>query len=183
MGRAIILCIRRVPSPEGAPDSSDLQFPIGVMQIREASTDSEIRATGALFREYASALGIDLCFQGFAEELVSLPGCYAPPRGRLFVAWADRDPAGCAALRPLSETLCEMKRLFVKPAYRRQHLGRRLAERAICAARAIGYSSMVLDTLPSMHAALRLYEGLGFVHCAAYYDTPLSETVFLKLEL
>lgn len=153
------------------------------MQIREASTRQDIETAGTLFREYAAWLRVDLCFQGFAEELAGLPGCYASPRGRLLIAWWDSEPTGCVALRPHSDTLCEMKRLFVRPAYRGHRFGRRLAERVISDARSIGYSSMVLDTLPEMHTALQLYEALGFVRRAAYYDTPLSETVFMELPL
>jgi putative acetyltransferase len=153
------------------------------MQIREASTLGDITAAGALFREYAAWLGVDLCFQGFAEELTTLPGRYAAPRGRLLIAWADGEPAGCVALRPLSDTRCEMKRLFVKPLYRGQGLGRELAEKVVSEARVIGYSSMVLDTLPTMQAALQLYKALGFARCSAYYKTPLSGTVFMELKL
>ena len=154
-----------------------------VPAICEVSTPHDIAAAGALFREYAAWLGVDLCFQGFAEELASLPGRYAPPHGRLFIAWAGTDPAGCVALRPLSDTRCEMKRLFVRSAYRGQRLGKGLAERVISEAQGIGYSSMVLDTLPAMHAAIHLYEALGFTRRGAYYDSPLSETVFMELQL
>jgi putative acetyltransferase len=144
---------------------------------------SDVDTAGSLFREYATWLGVDLCFQGFAEELAGLPGCYAPPRGGLFIAWAQGEAGGCVALRPLSETRCEMKRLFVRPAFRGQGIGRLLAERVISEARSIGYSSMVLDTLPTMLSALRLYKSLGFVRRGAYYDTPLAETVFMERAL
>lgn len=153
------------------------------MQICQATTPDNIEAIRTLFQEYADWLRIDLCFQGFAEELAGLPGLYAPPRGRLFLASAEAEPVGCVALRPLDGMVCEMKRLFVRPAYQGRALGRTLAERAITEARTIGYSKMRLDTLPFMLPAIRLYEGLGFRRRPAYYDTPLPETVFMELEL
>jgi ribosomal protein S18 acetylase RimI-like enzyme len=154
-----------------------------VMNILEASTERDLGVAAILFREYADWLKVDLCFQGFAAELAGLPGVYAPPQGRLLLAWAGEVPAGCVALRPRSETAGELKRLFVRPAYRRHGLGRKLVERVMVEARGIGYGSIVLDTLSSMHPALRLYEGLGFVRRDAYYDTPLPDTVFMERRL
>jgi GNAT superfamily N-acetyltransferase len=151
------------------------------MQIHQASTDAEVEAIRALFQEYAAWLRIDLCFQGFPQELAGLPGVYAPPRGRLLIAHSDQEAAGCVGLRALGETVCEMKRLFVRPSYQGRGVGRRLAEAVIREAQTIGYSRMVLDTLPSMHGAIALYESLGFIRCPAYYDTPLPETIFMEL--
>jgi len=153
------------------------------MRIRQAGTAEQIALSRGLLEEYASGLGIDLSYQGFATELAGLPGAYAPPRGRLLLALAYGEAAGCVALRALEGMACEMKRLFVRPAFRGQSLGRRLAERVVEEARGIGYRTMRLDTLPSMHAAIQLYEALGFVRCAAYYQTPLRDTVFMELEL
>ena len=153
------------------------------MRIRQASTAEQIALSRGLFEECASGLGIDLSYQGLAAELAGLPGAYAPPRGRLLLALANGEAAGCVALRPREGMICEMKRLFVRPAFRGQHLGRRLAERVVEEARGIGYRTMRLDTLPSMHAAIRLYEALGFVRCAAYYQSPLRNTVFMELGL
>jgi len=153
------------------------------MQICRATTPELIGAIRDLFQEYAVWLRVDLCFQGFAAEIATLPGLYAPPRGRLLLATGTAGSAGCVALRPLGETACEMKRLFVRPAYQGHGLGRTLAERVICEAQSIGYSAMRLDTLPLMHSAIRLYESLGFVRRSAYYDTPLKETVFMELKL
>jgi len=153
------------------------------MNIRPATTKDDLAVARALFEEYAAWLGVSLCFQGFAAELASLPGLYAPPGGRLLLGWAANDAAGCAAMRPLGESVCEMKRLFVQPAFRGQGLGRMLAEEVVAEARAIGYAMMRLDTLPSMSAATRLYESLGFVRIPAYYATPLQETVFMELRL
>ena len=153
------------------------------MQICQATTPEQISAVRDLFQEYAAWLRVDLCFQGFTAELATLPGLYAPPRGRLFLATHPDRSAGCIALRPLAGTVCEMKRLFVRPAYQRQGLGRTLARRAISEARGLGYSAMRLDTLPAMHNAIRLYESLGFERRSAYYETPLPETVFMELKL
>ena len=121
-----------------------------------------------LFREYEQVLGIDLCFQGFAAELALLPGKYAPPRGRLYVALVADKIAGCACLCPASETAAELKRMYVRAEFRGRHLGRKLAERAIADARAIGYRAVVLDTWPSSKEARALYASLGFRECAAY---------------
>ena len=136
-----------------------------------------------LFEEYAAWIGLDLSFQGFAAELASLPGPYVPPRGRLFLALAGGEAAGCVALRPLDSGVCEMKRLYVRPPFRGQGLGKLLAERIVEEARAIGYLKMKLDTLPFMQPAIRLYESLGFSSCTAYYATPLPDTVFMELRL
>lgn len=153
------------------------------MIIQHASTPEGLALARALFEEYAAWLKVDLCFQGFAAELTGLPGLYAPPQGRLLLARQQGQAAGCVALRPLEPGVCEMKRLFVRPAFRRQKVGRLLAERVIGEAGEIGYARMRLDTLPSMAAAIALYESLGFSRCPRYYETPLKETVFMELRL
>lgn len=153
------------------------------MNICAAVTPEHVALTRALFEEYAAWLGVDLCFQGFAAELAGLPGSYAPPRGRLLLALAGGEAAGCVALRPREEGVCEMKRLFVRPGFRGQGLGKRLVERILEEARAIGYEKIRLDTLRSMQAAIQLYEALGFGRAAPYYETPLHDTVFMELQL
>jgi GNAT superfamily N-acetyltransferase len=163
------------------------------MHIHQATALDDIAIIRTLFQEYAAWLKVDLCFQHFAEELASLPGAYAPPKGRLLLATAADGPAACIALRPLDDPFgvlastgqccCEIKRLYVRPPYRRHGLGRTLAARIISDASEIGYSRMFLDTLSSMEPAIRLYETLGFVRCPKYYDTPLRETVFMELIL
>lgn len=153
------------------------------MDIRDAATSGEIESARELFQEYASWLDVDLCFQNFTQELASLPGVYAPPRGRLLIASLDSEPVGCVALRPAEGSSCEMKRLFVRPRFRGQGFGRCLAERVIAEARALGYTHMVLDTLPMMAGAITLYEALGFKRRSAYYATPLPQTVFMELQL
>jgi ribosomal protein S18 acetylase RimI-like enzyme len=153
------------------------------MQLVAAHDPTSLPLVRELFREYAASLEIDLCFQSFDEELTSLPGKYAPPAGRLSVALVEGKPAGCVALRPISGGICEMKRLYVRPQFRRRKLGRSLAGSVISAAREIGYDRMRLDTLSSMHAAIALYESLGFQRIPAYYDNPSNLAVFFELKL
>lgn len=144
---------------------------------------SDLDSVCKLFREYEAELGVDLCFQGFEEELSSLPGKYAEPRGAILLALDGEEPAGVVALRPFGETECEMKRLYVRPKYRGYGAGRRLAEAIVEAARAKGYGSMVLDTLERLQPAIRLYESLGFRRCEPYYSNPEPDVVFMRLEL
>jgi len=141
----------------------------------------------ALFREYADWLAIDLSFQDFEAELAGLPGCYAAPGGGLYLAetrtGAGNDPAGCVGFRPFSEGICEMKRLWVRPAFQGSGLGRLLAETAVAAARKAGYERMRLDTLPHMHAAMALYRRLGFVDIPPYRLNPVPGTAYFELDL
>jgi ribosomal protein S18 acetylase RimI-like enzyme len=152
--------------------------------IASASFPGDLLAVTRLFRAYAGSLQIDLGYQGFDEELASLPGKYAPPSGALLLA-RDEDglAIGCVAMRPLDENICEMKRLYVAPEGRGAGLGRALAEAIIETARAAGYREMRLDTLASMAGAQALYRALGFVEIAPYYDTPIEGTVFMGLKL
>ncbi len=136
-----------------------------------------------LFEEYAASLGIDLCFQDFAQELATLPGAYSPPGGGLLLARWDREPAGCVASRPLPHAICEMKRLYVRPAYRGSGVGRALAERIIGEASAAGYTSMRLDSLSSMEPALQLYRRMGFRDVPPYRQNPVPGAVFMELPL
>ena len=135
------------------------------------------------FRNYAAWLGVDLSYQNFDREMATLPGAYAPPQGRLLYAERDGSPAGCVGIRPLSEGICELKRLYVSPPHRGLGVGRELALAAINAAREIGYSKVLLDTLPAMRIAVRLYRELGFQETPAYYRTPVEGTQFLALDL
>lgn len=153
------------------------------MKITHATSLEDIAAVRRLFEEYATSLAIDLCFQGFAAELAGLPGAYAPPRGRLLLATIDGSPAGCVGLRPRDEHTCEMKRLYVRPAFQGRGLGRLVAQHVIAQARASGYSTLVLDTLPSMKGAVRLYESLGFVRRPPYFQSPIADNVFMELRL
>ncbi len=175
-------------------------------RIEKVRGPADVAAARALMREYAQFLGEDLSFQGFEEELASLPGKYIPPSGALLLAWVPREaspagrakpggsrrpgrggsslvPAGCVAMRKLSPRICEMKRLFVRPAYRGLGLGRILAERVIEEARALGYTKMRLDTLDRLESAVALYQRLGFVRIPAYYVNPIPGVMYWEKAL
>jgi GNAT superfamily N-acetyltransferase len=158
--------------------------PTSATTIREATTASDMALARALFAEYARWLKVDLCFQGFDEELRTLPGAYAPPRGRLLLAGRDADAFACIALRPLAQpAVGEIKRLYVQPAQRGEGWGRRLVAALLAEARAIGYEELKLDTLEWMDAARALYEETGFRACAPYYVNPLPGVVYMSLRL
>jgi putative acetyltransferase len=155
--------------------------------MEQADSESSVALARELFREYAASLGVDLCFQDFERELRELPGKYAPPAGRLLLAYdfsADRKQiAGCGALRALDASACEMKRLYARPEFRGRGVGRMLANSLIAAAREIGYRTMRLDTLASMREAHALYRKLGFREIAPYYANPVPGSFFLELDL
>jgi len=136
-----------------------------------------------LMREYAAQLGVELSFQNFETELAELPGRYAPPKGCLLVAYSGTEAAGCGAFRPLSDDLCEMKRLYVRPAYRGQALGRKIAETLLKQAQLAGYRAIRLDTLATMRPAISLYESLGFQKIPPYYSNTIENSVFMELNL
>jgi ribosomal protein S18 acetylase RimI-like enzyme len=154
-----------------------------MLDIRPAQLPGDLPLVRTLFREYQQAIGIDLCFQDFDAELATLPGKYAPPQGRLLLAWDNAEAVGCVALRPLAEGACEMKRLYVRRGGRGRHLGRLLAERICAEARAAGYRRICLDTLPSMTAAVALYASLGFEPIAPYVFNPIEGAIFLGRDL
>jgi ribosomal protein S18 acetylase RimI-like enzyme len=153
------------------------------LRIVDGHGDEHVPVVRALFEEYAAALGIDLGFQDFDRELDQLPGDYAPPAGRLLLALDGEEPAGCVGLRPFEPGVCEMKRLYVRPAHRSTGLGRRLAEAIVEAGRDAGYERMRLDTLPTMEAARGLYRSLGFVEIEAYRPNPIHGTTYFELAL
>jgi ribosomal protein S18 acetylase RimI-like enzyme len=154
------------------------------MKIIQAETAEHIIQARLLFREYEAWLGLDLCFQNFEKELAELPGTYAPPTGRLLLAFDNDQLAGCVALRKLSDVICEMKRLFLKPQFHGDGRGRELAERIIDEARGAGYERMRLDTLPEqMGKAIALYRSLGFKEIEPYYKNPVPGALFMELML
>ena len=165
--------------------------------LRSASGPRDIELARTLFVEYARSLNVDLCFQDFDRELATLPGAYAPPKGRLLLVGAPGDAFGCIALRPLKASgtpggagsrgvandAGEVKRLYVRPGSRGGGWGRKLAEAIIDDARSIGYRELKLDTLEWMSEARALYARLGFRECPQYYDNPLPNVVYMALEL
>jgi ribosomal protein S18 acetylase RimI-like enzyme len=150
------------------------------MVIARSARPEEVEEARGLFREYAAGLGFDLAFQGFEAELGALPGDYAPPRGALLLARDGAKVAGCVALRPLHGDVCEMKRLYVRHAWRGTGLGRRLAIAIMEEGRALGYARMRLDTVPAMQSAIGLYESLGFRDIAPYRANPIPGARFLE---
>ncbi len=154
------------------------------LMIRHASSDTEIDQARELFKEYETGLGISLCFQNFEQELAALPGDYAPPDGRLMLAFDHGDLAGCVALRKIGEGVCEMKRLFLREKFRGAGFGQKLANHVIKNARNIGYERMRLDTLPGkMDKAIELYRALGFKEIEPYYNNPVRGAIFMELDL
>lgn len=153
--------------------------------IRPATGPDDIAHAHRLFETYAAALGVDLCFQNFADELAGLPGAYAPPSGALLLAMDGGVPIGCVAMRPLDITAhdAEMKRLYVSPGARGAGVGRRLVEALVDRARGQGYRDLYLDTLPEMGVAQRLYRALGFEETSAYVHNPVPGSKFFRLTL
>jgi putative acetyltransferase len=149
--------------------------------ITAAQVPGDMQEVRALFLEYATWLGEDLCFQGFEAELAGLPGDYAGKRGALLVAWKEREAAGCIALRPFDADTGEIKRLYVRPPFRGSGLGKRLALRVLDTARQADYRRLVLDTLERMDSAVRLYEKLGFKQIPAYYVNPIRGALYFEL--
>jgi putative acetyltransferase len=159
------------------PSASDLA-------IVNAESAVQLEQARELFVEYAQSLGFSLCFQNFDKELADLPGEYAPPAGRLLLAEYGGELAGCVALHRLGEEICEMKRLYLRPRFRGQGLGRILADRIISEARGIGYKRMRLDTVePVMKDAVAMYRRFGFREIAAYRPNPMPGTLYMELVL
>jgi ribosomal protein S18 acetylase RimI-like enzyme len=151
--------------------------------ILHATSPEHFEHARGLFQEYASALGVDLCFQGFEHELKELPGEYSEPNGCILLAFLDSELAGCVALRPFSTGICEMKRMYVRPMFRGNGIGRALAQDVIAEARGRGYRKIRLDSLPTMKDAQTLYRSLGFREIGSYRPNPIQGAVYLELTL
>ncbi len=154
-----------------------------MLQILQVNTTQNLEFARALFKEYTASLGFDLDFQNFKEELANLPGDYAPPDGRLLIAFWQEQVTGCVALRKLEDRICEMKRLYVRPQFQGKGIGKALAEAIIEKARKIGYFRMCLDTISSMDRARALYLSLGFKEIAPYRYNPIKGAAFMELGL
>ena len=150
------------------------------LRVNFAEGQSDFDIARLLFLEYAETLGFSLCFQGFDEELENLPGKYALPNGCILLAWNEFDCVGCVGLRPLSDSVCEMKRLYIKPAYRGTGLGRLIAEKILKFAIESNYTKIMLDTLSSMESAQGLYRSLGFAETTPYYHNPHPNVIFFE---
>jgi putative acetyltransferase len=154
------------------------------LTLAQAESSAQIAQVRELFLEYVQSLGFSLCFQNFDRELAGLPGDYAPPEGRLLLASCDDEPAGCVALHRLSEGICEMKRLYLRPGFRGKGVGRALAESLIAEARSLGYRQMRLDTVePVMKSAVQLYRRLGFAEIPPYRPNPIDGALYMELLL
>jgi len=154
-----------------------------MLKLVYAESAKEVEYVRRLFVEYANSLGFSLCFQNFAEELQELPGKYAPPDGRLLLAFDGNELAGCVAMKKITDGMSEMKRLYVRPQLRGKGIGRALACAAIEEARRVGYNRMRLDTVPSMREAISLYESLGFKRIEPYCQNPIEGAIFMELIL
>ena len=157
---------------------------IATLHLEQAKTPEQIALARTLFQEYGASLGFSLCFQNFDKELAGLPGDYAPPKGRLLIAYSDGEPVGCVALHEFEPGISEMKRLYVRPAFRGKRVGLAMANAIIAAARDIGYKRMRLDTVPSVMAdAVKMYGRLGFKEIAPYRVNPQPGTLYMELDL
>ncbi|UCC11175.1 MAG: GNAT family N-acetyltransferase [candidate division WOR-3 bacterium] len=154
-----------------------------MVEIIAVESQEQLDDIRKLFTEYVDSLGFDLHFQEYEREYAQLPGEYAPPDGRLFLALCDGEVCGCIALRKIDEHTCEMKRLYVRPHYRGKKIGRLLSEKLITEARTVGYRSMRLDTIPQMTAAIALYRSLGFRDIEPYRYNPIPGALFMELPL
>jgi len=176
--------IRNSPRRDDPRQDDPSQGDTSQIELIRATLPEHIEQARSLFLEYGSSLGFSLCFQSFDEELKSLPGAYGPPSGRLLLARYAGHAAGCVALRKLEAGICEMKRLYVRPAERGMSLGRMLVERIIAEARILGYERMRLDTIESaMKDAIALYRRMGFEEIAPYSAIPIENALWMELRL
>lgn len=148
-----------------------------------AGSEKRLEQVRQLFKEYQAFLGFNLCFQGFEAELAGLPGAYGPPSGRLILALKGDEAVGCVALKKINGAVCEMKRLYLRPALQGKGIGRKLAEAIVWEARLIGYSRMRLDTVPKLTTAIAMYRRMGFKEIAPYRENPVAGALYLELAL
>jgi carbonic anhydrase len=149
-------------------------------KLVEVAAVEQMPVVRELFQEYADWLKVDLCFQGFTEELENLPGRYSRPSGLIIIARSAGKAAGCIALKPLAEGICEMKRLYVRPEFRDHGIGTALVRTALDEAKRMGYRCMRLDTMAQMEAAIRMYQAHGFEEIPSYYDNPHEGVVYME---
>jgi len=168
---------------KATPICDDLYPMSPLPDIRRAESPDDLDTIRSLFTEYEEWLNIDLCFQDFQNEINSLPGKYAPPQGSLLLARIDGLAIGCVAMKPLDAGICEMKRLFVRPAWRGKGYGQALVHAILDEGRRAGYSKMWLDTLQRLREAIRLYREFGFYEIPAYYHNPLGGVIYMELDL
>lgn len=154
-----------------------------MLQLNQVTQNADILTVGTLFREYADFIGVDLTFQNFEKELGHIEDIYFPPNGALLLAKWDGKPAGCVGLKKIDDRRCEMKRLYVRPAYQGKGVGKALCLKIITKGQQLGYSEMLLDTLASMQNARALYQSLGFERIAPYYHNPLPDAEYMVLRL
>lgn len=167
-----------------SPSVSSVRSVVKGISFTQATSPAEIAQARELFLEYAQSLGFSLCFQNFDNELANLPGDYSPPDGRLLLAEYEGQIAGCVALHKLEDGVCEMKRLYLRPAFRGRGLGRTVADRIISEARQIGYERMRLDTVePVMKDAVAMYRRIGFREIAPYCKNPMAGALYMELKL
>jgi putative acetyltransferase len=177
--------VERAKEPEeGVSSVPPVSSVVKGFSVEQAVTPVQIAQARELFLEYAQSLGFSLCFQNFDQELAGLPGDYSPPGGRLLLATLQSELAGCVALHRFATDICEMKRLYLRPKFRGQGLGRILAEAMITEARQIGYRYMRLDTVgPVMKDAVAMYRKLSFREIEPYRANPMAGTLYLELTL
>lgn len=154
-----------------------------MINIIEANNKETLILVKNLFIDYSKELNVSLCFQNFDNEVSNLPGIYSRPNGCIFLAFYNGEAAGCVALKKLEEDVCEMKRLYVKPDFRKFGIGKLLIDRIIQESRIIGYSTMKLDTLARLKPAIKLYNSYGFNKIVPYYENPLDNVVYMELDL
>ena len=155
-----------------------------MIELQEAQSDKAYQIASSLFKEYATQLGVDLSFQNFHQELATIKQQYARPKGVLYIAYDNlQNPVGCFGIRPFKDSICELKRMYLKRIYRGQGVGKQLLLKSIAIGKELGYTKMRLDTLPTMQSAIRLYRSIGFYEIAPYRFNPIEGTKYFEILL